>query len=48
MKHLTIGDGLDESVKIGPVINGKALEKIQSYVEIGKEEGAKLLRVEMC
>ncbi|MFS0690111.1 aldehyde dehydrogenase family protein [Sporosarcina sp. 179-K 8C2 HS] len=43
MKHLTIGDGLDESVKIGPVINGKALEKIQSYVEIGKEEGAKLL-----
>ncbi|WP_060209748.1 aldehyde dehydrogenase family protein [Sporosarcina koreensis] len=43
MKHLTIGDGLDESVKIGPVINGKALEKIQSYVEIGKGEGAKLL-----
>lgn len=43
MKHLTIGDGLDESVKIGPVINGKALDKIQSYVEIGKEEGAKLL-----
>src|SRR5690606_29905964 len=43
MEHLTIGDGLDESVKIGPVINGKALEKIQSYVEIGKEEGAKLL-----
>lgn len=43
MKHLTIGNGLDESVKIGPVINGKAIEKIQKYVEIGKEEGAKLL-----
>ncbi|WP_339252139.1 aldehyde dehydrogenase family protein [Sporosarcina sp. FSL W8-0480] len=43
MKNLTIGNGLDESVKIGPVINGKALEKIQSYVEIGKGEGAKLL-----
>ncbi|MDW0118756.1 aldehyde dehydrogenase family protein [Sporosarcina thermotolerans] len=43
MKSLTIGNGLDESVKIGPVINGKALEKIQSYVEIGKGEGAKLL-----
>ncbi len=43
MKPLTIGNGLDESVKIGPVINQKALEKIASYVEIGKQEGAKLL-----
>ncbi|CAM3139915.1 aldehyde dehydrogenase family protein [Filibacter tadaridae] len=43
MKGLSIGDGLDESVKIGPVINEKALEKIHGYVEIGKEEGAKLL-----
>ena len=24
MKDLTIGDGLDESVKIGPVINRKS------------------------
>ena len=30
-------------MKIGPVINKKALEKIHSYVGIGKEEGAKLL-----
>lgn len=43
MKQLSIGNGLDESVKIGPVINGKALEKIQKYVGIGKDEGAKLL-----
>lgn len=43
MEGLTIGDGLDESVKIGPVINQKALEKIQSYIEIGKQEGATLL-----
>ncbi len=43
MKGLSIGDGLDESVKIGPVINHKALEKIHSYVSIGKDEGAKLL-----
>lgn len=43
MKQLTIGNGLDESVKIGPVINEKALKKISRYVEIGKEEGAKLL-----
>lgn len=43
MKHLTIGNGLDESVKIGPVINAKSIEKIQKYVGIGKDEGAKLL-----
>lgn len=43
MKHLTIGNGLDEAVKIGPVINGEALEKIARYIEIGKQEGAKLL-----
>jgi len=43
MKELSIGDGLDESVKIGPVINQKALDKIHGYVGIGKDEGAKLL-----
>ncbi|MET3575093.1 aldehyde dehydrogenase family protein [Bhargavaea ullalensis] len=43
MKGLTIGDGLDESVKVGPVVNKKALEKIDGYVKIGKEEGARLL-----
>ena len=43
MKKLTIGNGSDESVKVGPVINENALKKIASYIEIGKEEGAKLL-----
>jgi aldehyde dehydrogenase (NAD+) len=43
MEGLTIGAGLDESVKVGPVINQQALEKIQSYIRIGTEEGAKLL-----
>lgn len=43
MQGLTMGDGLDESVKVGPVINVKALEKIESYIEIGKQEGAKLV-----
>ncbi|ATP38833.1 aldehyde dehydrogenase [Solibacillus sp. R5-41] len=42
-KKLTIGDGLDPSVKIGPVINKAALEKIKHYVQIGKEQGANLL-----
>jgi alpha-ketoglutaric semialdehyde dehydrogenase len=43
MRTLTIGNGLDENVKVGPVINEKALQKIDRYVQIGKEEGAKLL-----
>ena len=42
-KQLTIGDGLDPSVKVGPVINKTALEKIDYYVQIGKKEGARLL-----
>ncbi len=43
MEGLTIGNGADESVKIGPVINAKSIEKIEYYVNVGKEEGAKLL-----
>ncbi|PZX05766.1 aldehyde dehydrogenase (NAD+) [Psychrobacillus insolitus] len=43
MEKLTIGNGLDEMVKIGPVINKAALEKIHSYTLVGQQEGAKLL-----
>ncbi|MED1467690.1 aldehyde dehydrogenase family protein [Bacillus salipaludis] len=40
---LKMGDGLDESVKVGPVINRSSLERIDEYVKIGQEEGATLL-----
>lgn len=40
---LRLGDGLDESVHIGPVINRASLEKIDQFVTIGKEEGARLI-----
>jgi aldehyde dehydrogenase (NAD+) len=43
VERLTLGNGLDDEVEIGPVINRAALEKIHSYTEIGKDEGAKLL-----
>lgn len=43
LSELTIGNGLDPNVKVGPVINGAALEKIHQYVQIGKQEGARLL-----
>ncbi|MCP1356831.1 aldehyde dehydrogenase family protein [Aneurinibacillus migulanus] len=40
---LRIGNGLDESVDVGPVINRSALERIDEYVRIGVHEGARLL-----
>lgn len=43
IEMLKIGDGADETIDIGPVINKKALEQISDYVGIGKEEGARLL-----
>ncbi len=43
IEELSLGDGADESVKVGPVINRSSLEKIHEYVKIGQDEGAKLL-----
>ena len=42
-KTLKVGNGLDESVQMGPVINRPQLEKIESYVKVAQDEGAKLL-----
>jgi len=42
-EKLRLGPGWEEGVDVGPVINERALEKIHSYTEIGKDEGAKLL-----
>jgi alpha-ketoglutaric semialdehyde dehydrogenase len=42
-KKLKVGNGLDESVQMGPAINQKQLETDLEYVEIGKNEGAKLV-----
>jgi len=41
-KRLKVGSGLDESVDIGPLINGGQLAKVERYVQIGKDEGASL------
>ncbi len=42
-KALKVGNGLDESVDMGPAINEAQLKTDLSYVEIGKNEGAKML-----
>ena len=41
-KALKVGNGLDESVDMGPAINEAQLKTDLTYVDIGKEEGAKL------
>ncbi len=43
IEKIKIGDGLDESVEIGPLINQAARDKVQSYMEIGRQEGASVL-----
>jgi acyl-CoA reductase-like NAD-dependent aldehyde dehydrogenase len=42
-ERLRLGAGWEDDTDVGPVINKGALEKIHSYTEIGKDEGAKLL-----
>lgn len=42
-KSLKVGDGLDPTTEMGPLINEQQLNTVESYVEIGRDEGAKLL-----
>ena len=42
VKALKVGDGLDPSTDMGPCINEQQLKTVMKYVEIGKDEGAKL------
>ncbi|HET7127746.1 MAG TPA: aldehyde dehydrogenase family protein [Gaiellaceae bacterium] len=40
---MRLGPGWEDDTDLGPVINKAAIEKIHSYTQIGKDEGAKLL-----
>ena len=42
-RMLKIGNGLDESIDMGPLINQPAREKVLGYIDIGKQDGARLL-----
>ena len=42
-EQMRLGPGWEADTDVGPVINAKALEKIHSYTEIGRDEGAALL-----
>ncbi len=40
---MQLGDGLDESVQVGPVVSATQLDRIEEYVGIGTGEGARLV-----
>jgi len=42
-RRLKVGNGLDPSVEMGPLVNAAQRKTVGEYVEIGKNEGAKLL-----
>ncbi len=41
-KKLKVGNGLDQSVQMGPCVSQSQLDTVLSYIEIGKKGGAKL------
>lgn len=43
MKKITIGNGFDENTQMGPLISAEHRDKVERYVAIGREEGAKLV-----
>jgi acyl-CoA reductase-like NAD-dependent aldehyde dehydrogenase len=42
-KNLIVGNGLENGVQMGPLVNRDQLETSQTYMALGKKEGAKLL-----
>ncbi|HXX53078.1 MAG TPA: aldehyde dehydrogenase family protein, partial [Thermodesulfovibrionales bacterium] len=42
-KRLKLGNGLDKDTDVGPLVNKTQMERVLRYIQIGTEEGAKLL-----
>ncbi|MGH7457993.1 MAG: aldehyde dehydrogenase family protein [Longimicrobiaceae bacterium] len=42
-RGLRLGDGLQQETQVGPLINQAALDKVEKYVEIGREEAELVL-----
>lgn len=40
---VVMGDPLDEAVNFGPLVSTAQMEKVLSYIQIGKDEGARLV-----
>ncbi len=42
-KQIVVGPGTDESTEMGPLISEEHMNRVLSYIEVGKKEGATLL-----
>ncbi len=42
-RELRLGDGLEDGTDVGPLINRQALEKVESYMEVARDEGDEVL-----
>jgi len=42
-KGRTIGNGMDESTEIGPLVSQEQLDRVTGYMRIGEQEGARVL-----
>ena len=42
-KKITVGDAMDPDIYMGPVISSAAKERIENYIEIGVEQGSRLV-----
>ncbi|MGQ9887389.1 MAG: aldehyde dehydrogenase family protein [Aggregatilineales bacterium] len=42
-RSLRLGDGLDEQTDMGPLVNQKALAKVNGYIGVARQEGARVL-----
>lgn len=46
-KSLKVGPADDPATSVGPLIDEASVEKVKSYIEIGKQEGREVLAVEL-
>lgn len=42
-KTIHVGSGLDPRTEMGPLVSAQQMQRVLEYIEIGKQEGAKLL-----
>ncbi|UXR69498.1 betaine-aldehyde dehydrogenase [Staphylococcus sp. IVB6246] len=40
VKHIKMGNGFDDTTEMGPLISAEHREKVESYMDVAKEEGA--------
>jgi betaine-aldehyde dehydrogenase len=42
-KKIRVGDGFDPNTEMGPIVSPVHRERVESYIKVGREEGARLL-----